>query len=101
MTAKPIRVTLVVLDILAAIDRAAPDDPPWGLRLCEETGYGSGTTYPALDKLERAGWIAGMWEEQPPDRARRRFYVLTGDGREAYRAALNAREERAARRTRT
>jgi len=87
VTAKPIRVSLVVLDLLAAIDRAAPDDPPWGLRLCEETGYGSGTVYPALDKLLRAGWIADRWEEpQPSDRPRRRFYALTEDGRTAVSA---------------
>jgi PadR family transcriptional regulator len=94
VTATPIRISLVVLDILAAIERT-PDDPPWGLRLCCETCYGSGTVYPALDKLLKAGWITDRWEEtQPADRPRRRFYMLTDDGREALRQALAARAAR-------
>ena len=97
MTAEPIRVSMVVLDILAAIDAAPLGDPPWGLRLCEQTGYKSGTAYPALAKLLRAGWIADQWEEpQPPDRPRRRYFTLTDGGRNAYREALAAREERRA-----
>ena len=92
---------MVVLDILDAIESALPDDPPWGLRLCEQTGYGSGTVYPALDKLLKAGWITDRWEEpQPADRPRRRFYGLSDGGRVAYREALCAREARRAARTR-
>ena len=95
MTAAPIRVSMVVLDILDAIENAPLDDPSWGLRLCEQTGYCGGTVYPALDKLLRAGWIADTWEEpQPPDRPRRRFYALTDDGQTAYLEALAARENR-------
>ena len=83
---------MVVLDILDVITAAPADDPPWGLRLCEQTGYGTGTVYPALDRLMKAGWIADRWEEpQPADRPRRRYYSLTDDGRTAYREALNVR----------
>ena len=86
---------MVVLDILDAIDSAPPDDPPWGLRLCEQTGYGTSTVYPALNKMLKAGWVADWWEEpQPADRPRRRFYRLTDDGRGAYREAVAAREAR-------
>jgi len=92
-----IRVSMVVLDILAAIDSAPADDPVWGLRLCEQTGYGTGTVYPALKKLLKAGWITDRWEEpQPMDRPRRRYYALTGAGREAYRKTVCAREVRRA-----
>lgn len=95
MTAAPIRVSMVVLDILDAIENAPPDDPTWGLRLCEQTGYGGGTVYPALDKLLKAGWIEDLWEEpQPPDRPRRRFYRVTDDGREAWQKVLADRAER-------
>ena len=66
MTAKPIRVSMVVLDIIERIDMAPPDDPAWGLRLCEETGYGTGTVYPALNKLLRAGWIIDRWKNRSP-----------------------------------
>ena len=97
MTASRIRVSMVVLDIIERIDSAPPDDPAWGVRLCEETGYGTGTVYPALDKLLRAGWISDRWEEpQPMDRPRRRFYALTDDGRAAYWQALADRQERRA-----
>ena len=33
-----------------------------GLRLCEVTGYGPGTIYPALDRLMRVGWIRDHWK---------------------------------------
>jgi len=97
VTAAPIRVSMVVLDILDAIGSAPPDDPAWGLRLCDQTGHGSGTVFPALRKLLEAGWIADWWEEpQPADRPRRRYYALTEDGRAAYAEALAAREARRA-----
>ncbi len=97
MTAARIRVSMVVLDILDAIENAPTDDPAWGLRLCQQTGYGGGTVYPALDKLLKAGWITDRWEEpQPADRPRRRYYALTDEGRGAHREALRAREARRA-----
>jgi DNA-binding PadR family transcriptional regulator len=97
VTAARIRVSMVILDILEAIDRAPAGDPSWGRRLCEQTGHAPGTVYPALDKLMKAGWITGRWEEpQPADRPRRRFHILTEDGRDAYREALAERETRRA-----
>jgi PadR family transcriptional regulator, regulatory protein PadR len=75
----------MVLDVLIA----AADDPPWGYRICIEAGLGSGTVYPILERLERAGWITGVWEKgQPTDRPRRRLYSLTGAGQAAYGAAI-------------
>ena len=97
MTASParVRVSLVVLDVLDAIDSAPPGDPAWGLRLCEQTGHGPGTVYPALDKLLKAGWITDWWEDpQPANRPRRRFYALTDEGRTSRSAALAKREAR-------
>jgi PadR family transcriptional regulator PadR len=83
---------MAVLDILAA---SPPDQPAWGLLLCEATGYGPGTTYPALNRLLKAGWIEDRWEDPPPeDRPRRRFYEITSTGRAAYEAALREREQR-------
>jgi PadR family transcriptional regulator PadR len=80
--------TRLVLDILMA----AGDEPPWGYRICELAGLGSGTVYPILERLEEAGWIEGTWEaDQPGDRPRRRFYAITGTGRVSYAAALAGR----------
>jgi PadR family transcriptional regulator, regulatory protein PadR len=89
---------MVVMDILDVLIDAPHDDPPWGLRICEATGHGTGTVYPALDRLLRAGWIADRWEEpQPEDRPRRRFYEITAAGRSAYQEAVTARSARRAR----
>jgi PadR family transcriptional regulator PadR len=92
-----IRLTAVVMDVLDVLTNSSLDDPPWGLRLCEQTGYGTGTIYPAVDRLLKAGWIEDRWEDPPPaDRPRRRFYFITSAGRAAYQEAVATR---AARRT--
>jgi PadR family transcriptional regulator PadR len=83
--------TLAVLEVLLA---AGPSDPVWGLRVCAEADLGSGTVYPILARLERIGWVTCSWEDPPPaDRPRRRFYELSGTGRQEIAAALAARSE--------
>jgi hypothetical protein len=47
MSAPKIRMRAVIIDVLA---NSPPDNPAWSLRLCEVTGYGTGTIYPALDR---------------------------------------------------
>jgi DNA-binding PadR family transcriptional regulator len=97
VSAPKIRLTAVIMDVLDVITSSPSDDPPWGLRLCEVTGYGTGTIYPALDRLMKAGWIRDYWEDPPPeDRPRRRYYEVTSTGREAYAAAVRAHRERRA-----
>lgn len=77
--------TRAVLDLLMQAD---PDDAPWGYRIHELTGLGPGTIYPILDRLERAKWINGEWEEpEPVDRPRRRLYKVTAHGRAEYQKA--------------
>jgi DNA-binding transcriptional regulator PaaX len=95
MSSPRFRVTLVILDVLDVIMGASPDDPTWGLRICETTGHGSGTVYPALDRLMKAGWIEDHWEDQAPaDRPRRRFYKITAAGRAGYAAEQDRRASR-------
>jgi|SRR5664279_597293 PadR family transcriptional regulator PadR len=51
----------------------------------------SGTMYPILLRLERAGWLKSEWEDLEPrdaGRPRRRFYSITGLGYNKSRAAL-------------
>jgi PadR family transcriptional regulator PadR len=92
MSPPRIRMTMVTMDVLDVIMNAPVDDPAWGLRVCEQTGYGTGTVYPALDRLKKAGWIGDRWEEPAPeDRPRRRFYAITSAGRAEYAAALKDR----------
>ena len=95
MSATKIRLTAVIMDVLDVLTSSPSDNPAWGLRLCEQTGHGTGTIYPALDRLMKAGWITDYWEVPPPeDRPRRRFYEMTSTGREQYAAALRSRRER-------
>src|SRR5687768_2577251 len=50
---------------------------------CGELRLREGTLYPVLYRLERAGKIAGRWEENPGGRRgpRRRVYRLVGRGK--------------------
>jgi DNA-binding PadR family transcriptional regulator len=59
------------------------------LRRLEETGCGllrlkEGSLYPALYRLEAAGEVKAVWEDQPHGRrgARRRIYRLTARGQQ-------------------
>jgi PadR family transcriptional regulator PadR len=53
-----------------------------------------GTLYPALARLEAAGWVAGVWQEGaalgPKGRPPRRYYTLTEAGHRALAARLDA-----------
>ncbi|MEU8642234.1 PadR family transcriptional regulator [Streptomyces sp. NPDC048674] len=40
-------------------------DQPSGLAICRETGLGSGTVYPILDRLLAAGWVGATIEVVP------------------------------------
>lgn len=97
MSTPKIRLTAVILDVLDVLTNSPSDDPAWGLQLCKVTGYGTGTIYPALDRLMKAGWITDHWEDPPPaDRPPRRFYEMTSTGREQYATALRAHRDRRA-----
>ncbi|HEV2891770.1 MAG TPA: helix-turn-helix transcriptional regulator [Frankiaceae bacterium] len=84
--------TRLVLDVIMG---APPEDPAWGYRIIDESGLGSGTVYPIVDRLEEAGLIVGEWEAaQPDDRPRRRFYTVTGAGRVWYEQHSRGRTRR-------
>ncbi|HET9256525.1 MAG TPA: helix-turn-helix transcriptional regulator [Pseudonocardiaceae bacterium] len=75
--------------------RALLEEPArerYGLELCDLVGLPSGTIYPILARLERAGWVTSAWENpaahEVAGRPRRRFYRLTPDGADEARAAL-------------
>ena len=88
--------TLLLLDAL--LDR--PSEARYGLEIAQETELKSGTLYPILARLERAGWLSSEWEDVEPERAgrpRRRLYRLTGQGEVLAREALEAHLARFAR----
>jgi PadR family transcriptional regulator, regulatory protein PadR len=98
MASPSIRVTTATLKVLEALAQAAPSDEMFGLRICQQTGLGSGTVYPVLDRLERAGWITGAWEpDQPAGRPKRRRYTMTGIGTAAYGRVLDKQRAQAQR----
>ena len=82
-----IRMTRTTRDVLAVLLDGLREDLH-GLEVCRRAGLGSGTTYPILARLEKAGWVQARWEDEqewldPADgkrRPRRRYYTLTGEG---------------------
>jgi len=95
MSSDSVRMTTPTLAILDLLSSVGPNEELFGLRICQLADLGSGTVYPILDRLERAGWIVGEWEaEQPSGRPKRRAYRLTGDGATAYQRALQVRAEK-------
>lgn len=69
-----------------------PAVPVYGFDLMQRTRFPSGTVYPILARLERAGWITGQQETRQDasgaGRPPRRLYRLTAEGAVAARAAL-------------
>src|SRR4051794_41236353 len=77
-----VRVTTSVMRVLSAF-LADVDADRYGLDLMHDTALASGTLYPILVRLERAGWVASRWEEIDPaaeGRPSRRYYRLTTEG---------------------
>jgi PadR family transcriptional regulator, regulatory protein PadR len=84
--------TLQVRLVLDALAHAGQDEPMWGYRLCELTGLGSGTIYPIMERLETGKYVSAHVEKpRPADRPPRRFYELTGAGRELAASAQAAK----------
>lgn len=87
-----VKVTVPVAKVLAAL-LSTPDADRYGLDLMKATGLPSGTLYPVLVRLERAGWVRAAWEQLDPvsaGRPARRYYRLTGEGAEVARVELAA-----------
>jgi PadR family transcriptional regulator PadR len=84
---RPTLQTLAILKVLLQ----QPRDPRYGLDISREAGLKTGTIYPALARLESAGWVSGSWEEideAAEGRRRRRYYRLTAEGEVNARRAL-------------
>ena len=75
------------LRVLGALEQ----DCKYGFDVVQRTGLISPTVYRALRRLEKLGCVRSRWEE--PDvaveagRPRRRYYVVTDEGRSALRTA--------------
>ena len=64
----------------------------YGFDIIDITGVPGGTVYPALRRLEEAGFLASKWEKQSisqsEPRPQRKYYELTRAGREALGEAV-------------
>ena len=70
------KATVDVLEVLLGAE-----EPRWGLEVIKLTGRPSGSVYPLLDRLERAGWVTSAWDDDAERRGpRRRMYRLTPEG---------------------
>lgn len=62
-----------------------------GAELSKSTGIASGTLYPILFRLEKAGWLTSEWEDGNPaelGRPRKRLYTFTSTGTQEAKAAF-------------
>jgi len=77
----------------AAILHAVADGSRFGFDIMQATGLTSGTVYPALERLETAGYVKSTWEDagdaHAAGRPARRYFTLTASGATALRAALS------------
>ena len=78
-------VAAIVLDSVASGSR-------YGFDIMDASGLPGGTVYPALRRLERAGFVTSRWEDgaiaKDAKRPRRRYYEITPPGRESLQRAL-------------
>jgi PadR family transcriptional regulator PadR len=84
--------TLAVL----AVFLADPTVEWHGFDLADRTKLKSGTMYPLLARLEKAGWLTSRIEDVDPHvvgRPRRRLYGLTGEGELVARRELASQLE--------
>lgn len=85
---------------VASVLREFLEDPSsrrYGFDLMQSCKLSSGSLYPILARLEKAGWIVGQFEQIDPvkeGRRPRKYYTLTAEGSVAAArelAALSAR----------
>ncbi len=83
--------------VAALVLRAVAAGYRYGFDVMGACELPSGTAYPALRRLERAGYLKSSWEDAPTahaeGRPRRRTYELTPLGREARPSAERKLEE--------
>jgi PadR family transcriptional regulator, regulatory protein PadR len=76
----------------AAILQAVSSGYLYGFDIIDITGLPGGTVYPALRRLQEAGYLKAEWEKpsiaQSEPRPQRKYYELTRDGQEILAEAL-------------
>jgi PadR family transcriptional regulator, regulatory protein PadR len=81
------RLTYPTAIVLLALSRGYR----YGFEIMDASGLASGTVYPILRRLEQARMLTAKWESErdahDEQRPARRYYQITGAGREALREA--------------
>lgn len=80
---KGVRLTFQVRSILVYLSQD-PTRERYGREIFQSLHMEAGTGYPALTRMEMAGWISSRMEdidEALVGRRKRRYYVLTDSGR--------------------
>jgi PadR family transcriptional regulator, regulatory protein PadR len=76
----------------AVILQAVANGYLYGFDIIDITGVPGGTVYPALRRLEEAGYLISKWEKQSiaqaEPRPARKYYELTRPGRDALAEAV-------------
>ncbi len=76
----------------AAVLHAVANGYQYGFDIIDITGLPGGTVYPALRRLEKAGYVTSKWEKhsvaQAEQRPPRKYYEMTRGGREALAEAV-------------
>lgn len=91
------RLTPATADVLTVL--LAGEEALWGLAIIKSSGRPAGSVYPILERLERAGWVTSVWEDDPHRVGpRRRYYELTDEGTTAAQDAVRTVSQRTAQR---
>ena len=76
----------------ATILNAVANGFSFGFDIVDITGMPGGTVYPALRRLEEAGYLTSEWEKervaQSELRPRRKYYRITASGRQVLAGAV-------------
>jgi PadR family transcriptional regulator, regulatory protein PadR len=76
----------------ATILNAVSNGYLYGFDIVDMTGMPSGTVYPALRRLEEAGYLTSKWEKERVAHAelrpRRKYYEMTRTGRDVLAEAI-------------
>ncbi|MFP5265346.1 MAG: PadR family transcriptional regulator [Blastocatellia bacterium] len=76
----------------AVIMQAVANGYLYGFDIIDISGMPGGTVYPALRRLEEAGYLSSKWEKpsiaQAESRPPRKYYELTREGRDALAEAI-------------
>ena len=89
MAEQPARITAPFLDVLETF-LAAGGDELHGWAIIKTSQRGGPTVYKILERLTEMEWLTTRWDDRPtePNKPRRRYYRLTGEGATSARALI-------------